>query len=62
MTSVKMNITYVLPAFPVLSETFIGNEIRAMEALGHKILPLGEAANVHSCTDFFVIIGKVAAS
>lgn len=32
-------IAYVLTAFPVLSETFIGNEIRAMEARGHRIVP-----------------------
>ena len=62
MTSVKLNITYVLPAFPVFSETFIGNEIRAMEAPGHRKVPLGEAANLHSCADFYVIIGKVTAS
>lgn len=34
------NIAYVLSAFPVLSETFIGNEIRALEARGHKITPM----------------------
>ncbi len=33
-------IAYVLSAFPVLSETFIGNEIRAMEALGHRVVPM----------------------
>lgn len=33
-------IAYVLSAFPVLSETFIGNEIRAMEALGHRTIPM----------------------
>ncbi|MCB1458260.1 MAG: glycosyltransferase [Nitratireductor sp.] len=36
----KKNIAYVLSAFPVLSETFIGNEIRALEAQGHAILPM----------------------
>lgn len=33
-------IAYVLSAFPVLSETFIGNEIRAMEKAGHRIVPM----------------------
>lgn len=32
-------IAYLIPAFPVLSETFIGNEIRAMQQLGHEIVP-----------------------
>ncbi|WP_176330016.1 glycosyltransferase family 4 protein [Oceanospirillum sanctuarii] len=31
-------IAYLTTAFPVLSETFIGNEIRAMRALGHEIV------------------------
>ncbi len=30
-------IAYVLGRFPVMSETFIGQEIRAMEAAGHEI-------------------------
>ena len=33
-------IGYILPSFPVLSETFIGNEIRAMQARGHKVVPI----------------------
>ena len=33
-------IAYVLADFPVLSETFVGNEIRAMEALGHRVVPI----------------------
>jgi colanic acid/amylovoran biosynthesis glycosyltransferase len=33
-------ILYVLNAFPVLSETFISNEIRAMRRMGHRIVPL----------------------
>ncbi|MBB1489093.1 glycosyltransferase family 4 protein [Oceanospirillum sediminis] len=32
-------IAYLMTSFPVLSETFIGNEIRAMQAKGHFILP-----------------------
>ncbi len=33
-------LAYLLADFPVLSETFIGNEIRAMRAKGHDVLPL----------------------
>lgn len=33
-------IAYLLADFPVLSETFVGNEIRAMEKLGHAVLPV----------------------
>lgn len=33
-------VGYVLSTFPVLSETFIGTEIRAMEAHGHTIVPI----------------------
>ncbi len=35
-----LSVLYVLGAFPVLSETFISNEIRAMRALGHRVVPL----------------------
>ena len=33
-------LAYVLAEFPVLSETFVGNEIRAMQRQGHTVLPL----------------------
>ena len=33
-------ICYVLAEFPVLSETFVTNEIRAMRALGHRVVPV----------------------
>lgn len=33
-------IGYVLPSFPVLSETFVGTEMRAMERRGHRIVPI----------------------
>lgn len=36
-------ILHVLAAFPVLSETFISNEIRALRARGHRIVPLALA-------------------
>ena len=35
-----MTIAYVLSEFPVFSETFVGDEIRAMQALGHTIVPI----------------------
>lgn len=33
-------IGYVLADFPVLSETFVGDEIRAMQARGHTVIPI----------------------
>ncbi|RBP16100.1 glycosyltransferase involved in cell wall biosynthesis [Roseiarcus fermentans] len=33
-------IGYVLGDFPVLSETFVGNEIRAMAKRGHEVVPI----------------------
>ena len=33
-----MRIAYILGLFPALTETFIGEEIRAMEAMGHTII------------------------
>ncbi len=33
-------ILYCLSSFPVLSETFVSNEIRAMRARGHRVVPL----------------------
>lgn len=33
-------IGYILAAFPVLSETFIGTELRAMQRQGHRIVPI----------------------
>jgi len=32
-----MDIAYIVTHFPVLSETFIGDEIRAMQARGHRV-------------------------
>ncbi len=39
-----MRVAYILGRFPVVSETFVAGEIRAMEALGHevRIFALGE--------------------
>lgn len=36
----SLPVLYVLSSFPVLSETFVSNEIRAMRAAGHRIVPL----------------------
>ncbi|WP_281805223.1 glycosyltransferase [Methylocystis echinoides] len=33
-------VGYVLADFPVLSETFVGNEMRAMEQQGHRVVPI----------------------
>lgn len=33
-------IGYVLADFPVFSETFVGDEIRAVRRLGHKVVPI----------------------
>lgn len=33
-------IGYVLAEFPVLSETFVGHEMRAMQYLKHKVIPI----------------------
>ncbi|WP_369613738.1 glycosyltransferase family 4 protein [Marichromatium sp. PS1] len=38
--TIMKTIAYLIPAFPVLSETFIGTEIRAMESLGHRVVPI----------------------
>ena len=33
-------IAYIIPSFPVLSETFVGTEMRAMQKRGHTIIPI----------------------
>jgi glycosyltransferase involved in cell wall biosynthesis len=38
-----LSTLHVLAAFPVLSETFISNEIRALRARGHRVVPLAIA-------------------
>jgi colanic acid/amylovoran biosynthesis glycosyltransferase len=42
-------ILYALAAFPVLSETFVSNEIRAMRAQGHRIVPVALAPHDGPC-------------
>ncbi len=44
-----VSVLYVLGAFPVLSETFISNEIRAMRAQGHRVVPLALAPHEGDC-------------
>ena len=38
-------IGYVLSTFPVLSETFVGTEMRAMERVGHEVQPIAFSEN-----------------
>jgi glycosyltransferase involved in cell wall biosynthesis len=45
----RLSILHVMAAFPVLSETFVGNEIRALRRLGHRVLPLALSAKTHAC-------------
>lgn len=64
-------IAYFLGSFPVISETFIGNEIRALEAMGHEIFPIAlsnpgsasqpEDASVMQRTLYFSAIDEDAA-
>jgi len=42
-------ILYALAAFPVLSETFVSNEIRAMRAQDHRIIPVALAPHDGPC-------------
>lgn len=42
-------ILYALAAFPVLSETFVSNEIRAMRERGHRIVPVALASHDGPC-------------
>lgn len=42
-------LLYALAAFPVLSETFVSNEIRAMRAAGHRVVPVALAPHHGPC-------------
>jgi glycosyltransferase involved in cell wall biosynthesis len=44
-----LSILHVMSAFPVLSETFVSNEIRALRTLGHAVVPLALGAQEQSC-------------
>jgi glycosyltransferase involved in cell wall biosynthesis len=35
-----MTIAYILSDFPIFSETFVGDEMRAMQARGHTLVPI----------------------
>ncbi|AZZ92826.1 glycosyltransferase [Hahella sp. KA22] len=39
-TAPLKSVGYVLPQFPVLTETFVGVEMRAMQRLGHQVTPI----------------------
>ena len=45
----SLSILHVMPSFPVLSETFVSNEIRALRAQGHRVVPLALSAQAHPC-------------
>lgn len=48
-------IGYVIPNFPTLSETFVGNEMRAMMALGHQVKPYAfSASNTYQPADAYL--------
>lgn len=44
-----LRICHVLDAFPVLSETFVSNEVRALRARGHTVIPLALAPYPGPC-------------
>ncbi len=44
-----LSVCYVLAGFPVLSETFVSNEVRAMRALGHRVVPVTLAPHDGPC-------------
>ncbi len=48
-TADPLRVLYVMCGFPVLSETFISNEIRAMRALGHTVVPLTMTPHMGAC-------------
>ncbi len=45
----RLDILTVTGSFPVLSETFISNEIRALRALGHRVTPVSLSAEARPC-------------
>jgi glycosyltransferase involved in cell wall biosynthesis len=64
-----MRIAYFLGMFPVISETFISEEIRALEARGHEVIPIAlhhgereslpeDVAALVEKTHYFLTIGK----
>jgi colanic acid/amylovoran biosynthesis glycosyltransferase len=55
-----MRIGYLIANFPVLSETFVVNDIRGLEALGHEVtaIALGEADPATDGNPNYTIKGK----
>jgi glycosyltransferase involved in cell wall biosynthesis len=55
-----MKIGYIIANFPVLSETFVVNDIRGLEALGHEVtaIALGEAESATVGNPNYTIKGK----
>src|SRR3954469_2264017 len=55
-----MRIGYIIANFPVLSETFVVNDIRGLEALGHEVtaIALGEADPATKGNASYTIKGK----
>lgn len=44
-----LSLLHLAGAFPVLSETFVSNEIRALRALGHRVRPMALSAAPRPC-------------
>jgi colanic acid/amylovoran biosynthesis glycosyltransferase len=55
-----MRIGYLIANFPVLSETFVVNDIRGLEALGHEVtaIALGDAESATNGNPNYTIKGK----
>jgi colanic acid/amylovoran biosynthesis glycosyltransferase len=55
-----MKIGYIIASFPVLSETFVVNDIRGLEALGHDVtaIALGDADPATAGNPNYTIKGK----
>lgn len=45
----RLAILHLMPSFPVLSERFVANEIRALRAQGHRVVPFALSAAWHPC-------------
>lgn len=52
-------IGYIVPSFPHLTETFVGNEIRAMQERGHTVVPIvfKRADGLAQPEDFMLVAG-----
>lgn len=45
----RLAILHLMPSFPVLSERFVANEIRALRDQGHRVVPFALSAAWHPC-------------